>query len=139
MLDIFFIILFVLLFGAPGIIWLVLRPQWFSGRFWLTPPVVGALVVMLGGAMLNQLMGWSEFWGFLVVWVSACVLAWWVPTYERNRRGRLAAAARLAEADAADGEADSSAKEMQTQGMPAKAITADAKEARRKLRNKRRK
>lgn len=100
MQDIFFLALFLFLFGAPGIIWLVLRPQAFSGRFWIAPLVIGALVVLFGGAMLNQLMGWSEFWGFLIVWVTACVLAWWVPTFERNRRGRMAAEAREQAADA---------------------------------------
>lgn len=97
MQEIFFIALFVLLLGAPGIIWLVVRPQTLSarGRYWMAPIVISILLVMAGGGMLNQLMGWSEFWGFFSVWVIACTLAWWVPTYDRNRRGRIAAAARI--------------------------------------------
>lgn len=97
MQEIFFVSLFVLLLAAPGIILLFMRPQDFSGRAWLGVPVGAMLVVMFGGSMLNQLMGWSEAWGFLIVWLVACGLAWWVPTYHRNRQGRLSAHARMAE------------------------------------------
>lgn len=95
MQEIFFVSLFVLLLAAPGIILLFMRPQDFSGRAWLGVPVGAMLIVMFGGSMLNQLMGWSEAWGFLIVWLVACGLAWWVPTYRRNRRGRLAAESRM--------------------------------------------
>lgn len=88
--------LFVLLLAAPGIILLVMQPQSLNSRSWLGVPVAAILIVLLGGSMLNQFMGWSEGWGFVIVWLFACALAWWLPVYERNRRGRQAADARLA-------------------------------------------
>ncbi|MDX2219103.1 MAG: hypothetical protein SF172_08780 [Burkholderiales bacterium] len=105
--EIFFVSLIVLLLAAPGIILLVMRPEAFKGRFWLGVPVGAMLIVMFGGSMLNQLMGWSEAWGFLIVWLASCGLAWWVPTYDRNRRGRLAASKRM---DAVVDDADAPAQ-----------------------------